>query len=517
VLKFENGDKAARALNNLRGEKIGNKMLQVDFNKRLNFVHALNRRSQSSSPNSGGRTRQVAAVTAITAATALANRPRSDAMNIQRAVRNESINSCEDNEDDQYEGAAASARSAPVVHRPWEQQQQQQQQRKVLPPSRTFQPLHIVRDLNSKTRRVRTVDVGGGGGGNDDEDSGSSTTASSEGETGGGKQRQRRPRERKRRASAGRKDIESRMQMLNMAEENRIDPANIVTVPASVTVVIRNIVTAATQVMISSTLKGVLSDRKLPYNGFYLTKLRRPPNQKSTEDKFELRIEVNDVLAAQKIVDAMDSLPYGCKKLKPEFANPKEGLEARVYLVLRDFRMGKATWSQFLTRYSSKFAGAGDLNSITISGLRKMSRVAIGESGNGGETTLALVPEVSFGQPPPANSATSFLHPCVVTTLDNLRERVSRALKMFSPYGIPYCKMLAALNATADSKADHILVLPSDNCGVPLEQLLEALNMVRLERDAYGEYKFFEKPPAAVRDGIHQYFYNFSIFFLSFF
>ncbi len=38
VLKFENGEKASRALRNLQGETLGRRALQVDFNRRPNFV-----------------------------------------------------------------------------------------------------------------------------------------------------------------------------------------------------------------------------------------------------------------------------------------------------------------------------------------------------------------------------------------------------------------------------------------------------------------------------------------------
>ena len=48
VLKFESGDKAIRAKKNLHGESCGRRRIQVDFNKRVNFM-ANNRQKRSSS------------------------------------------------------------------------------------------------------------------------------------------------------------------------------------------------------------------------------------------------------------------------------------------------------------------------------------------------------------------------------------------------------------------------------------------------------------------------------------
>ena len=499
VLKFENGDKANRALKIMQGELVGKRPIQVNFNKRLNFVN--NKRSESKSPAPGqafgGRRRPVAEVRAFSTT--------SNELPSARALAGETdflnnVNSDEGDEDDDgevfvidvvEEPENAIAASFPV--------EPKIDQRKRGPlPKGVFLPLCIERDLNSQRRKVKSDGQrDNDNGSRNDEDAYDSTTTTSSGrpESLNGRPKKQSRRRRSRRRNRSTEDIEERLDLVSVSDGN----ADVIDVPPPVVVVVGNIVTQAKETAVKSALGAALSERRAFYTAISVERVRPPAPNDDESIHYECRIDFEEVDTAQKVVDFMSAFPYGREKLAPRFQDPLDGVKARLLEIIKDDPADAVSLQDLKLKYRSKF-GPQDTDSITVGRLNSIAQLEVRNLG-GFEVTVALrtrlhpkyAAAIQLPLPLAASLDTSYIHPCVHTTLENLKERLRKAMETFAPYGIPYSKILLALNATAAVNDQGIGVMPAERGGVPLEQLMEATGMIKLERDSYGEYKFVPK------------------------
>ena len=504
VLKFENGDKANRALKIMQGELVGKRRIQVNFNKRLNFV--TNKRSESKSPAPGrgqasaGRRRPVAEVRAFSTT--------SNELPPPRAVAGETdflndVNSGDGDDDDgdvlviDVEEEPENAFAAPFSAGP------KVDQRKRGPLTKgVFLPLCIERDLNSQRRKVKSAgqrynDYGS----RNEEDAYDSTTTTSSGcpesLNGRPKKETARPgrRRRSRRRNQSTEDIEERLDMISVSDGN----VDVIDVPPPVVVVIGNIVTQAKETAVKSALGVALAERNVFYTAISVERMRPPAPNDDESIHYECRIDLEEVDTAQTVVNFMSAFPYGREKLAPRFEDPLDAVKARLLELLKADTADAVTLKDLKLKYGSKF-GRQDMDSITVGRLKSMPQLEVRNLG-GFEVRVALhsrrrptyAAAEALAMPLPASLDISYIHPCVHTTLENLKERLHKAVETYAPYGIPYNKIVSALNATAVSNDQEIGVMPAERGGAPLEQLMEATGMIKLERDSYGEYKFVPK------------------------
>ena len=508
VLKFENGDKANRALKIMAGELVGKRRIHVDFNKRLNYVN--NKRSESKSPAPaqafGGRRRPVAEVRAFS--TTSNELPSGRALAGETEFPND-VNSDEGDGNDgdafviDVEEESENAISAPLSTRPKEDQHKRERLPKSL-----FLPLCIERDLNSQRRKVKSVGHRyNNNGSRNDEDAYDSTATNSSDcpESLNGrrpkKQNVRPGRRRKsRRRNQSTEDIEERIDMISVSDGN----ADVIDVPPPVVVVVGNIVTQAKETAVKSALGEALKERKVFYTAITVQRVRPPAPNDDESIHYECRIDLEEVDTAQTVVNFMSSFPYGREKLAPRFEDPLDAVKARLLEMLKDESADAVFLKDLKLKYGSKF-NRQDMDSITVGRLKSMPQLEVRNLG-GFDVTVALrsrrrppyVASVGLPLPMPASVDISYIHPCVHTTLENLKERLHKAMETYAPYGIPYSKILSALNATV-SGGQGIGVMPAERGGVPLEQLMEATGMIKLERDSYGEYKFVPKDANRVK------------------
>ena len=502
VLKFENGDKAKRALKIMQGELVGKRCIQVNFNKRLNFVN--NKRSESKSPGPtqaySGRRRPVAEVRAF--GTAPNDLPSA------RALGRDDVNSGDGGENDadvlvvDVEEENENEVAAPLPPKV------DQHKRGPLPKG-VFLPLCIERDLNSQRRKVMSVGQRhNNNGSRNDEDAYDSTTTTSSGcpESLSGRPKKRSARPSRRRKS--RKRNQSREEMEERFGTMLVSDGNVVDVPAPVVVVVGNIVTQAKETAVKSAMGEALRERKVFYTAITVERARPPVLDHQEAIHYECRIDLEEVDTAQTVVNFMSAFPYGREKLATRFEDPLDPVKARVLQTLKDEPVDALSLKDLKLKYVSKF-GRQDVGSINVGLLRSLPQLEV-TSQAGFEVTIGLLSRhrnspyaagLRMPLPLPSSSDLSYLHPCVHTTLENLKERLQKAMETYAPYGIPYSKMLSALNATADREDQRIGVMPADRGGVPLEQLMEGTGMIRLERDSYGEYKFVPRGTNRVKAG----------------
>ena len=485
VLKFENGDKASRALKTMKGEMVGNRKIQVDFNRRLNFVAALNRRSQSASPSPSppATTRPTAAVTPVRPTGA---RPRQ--ASLQRTIRNDPAAYSSTTDDD---GEAAVAAATPL--RPGG----------IAGPSSssssfgiTYTPLRVQRNLtgSNATRSVHAVE-------GDDRD-GNSNNGNSSASSDSSRRSPRRPRRKRKGSSQSRlttmgqleRQMESAVLTSSAAEDD-----DIVTVSASVMTVIRNIVTPKNKKEATKALKAILAKRKISYNVFSIRQLLGDVGAADRLAHFECEIETEDLASAQRVVDCMDGFAFDAGRIQADFVNEDEGVRARVLSLLQSTTpAGEAsavlTAEGLRTKYLQRY-GEGrkdDLSRLTVENLRRMPDLSLARRGDG-QRTVDIRQEPSLRRK--RGSVISLLHPVVFTSLENLRERLQMALTIYAHYGIPYIKIMEALNATTADR-ERTIVESNRPGGVPLEQLIEATGVAKLIKTPSGEVKYFRKPSA---------------------
>ena len=502
VLKFENGDKANRALKIMQGELVGKRRIQVNFNKRLNFVN--NKRSESKSPapaqSLGGRRRPVAEVRAFS--TTSNELPSSRTMAEDTDFLND-VNNDEgdDNDGDVFvidvEEEDENALSAPLLTRSKKDKRQRE------PPQKNiFLPLCIERHINSQRRKVKSVGHRyHNNGSRNDEDAYDSTTTNSSDcpESLNGRQKKqiarpgRRRKSRKRNQSAD--NIEERIDMISVSDDN----ADVIDVPPPVVVVVGNIVTQAKETAVKSALGEALKERKVFCTAITVQRVKPPAHNDDESIHYECLIDLEELDTAHTVVNFMSSFPYGREKLAPRFEDPLDAVKARLLEILKDESADAVSLKDLKLKYGSKY-GRQDMDFITIGRLRSMPQLEV-RNLSGFEVIVALrsrrhQPHAAYvGRPlpKPASVDLSYIHPCVHATLENLKERLHMAMEAYAPYGIPYNKILLALNATAVSVDQRIGIMPAERGGVPLEQLMEATGMIMLERDSYGEYKFVPK------------------------
>ena len=507
VLKFENGDKANRALKIMQGEFVGKRRIQVNFNKRLNFVNTKRSQSVSPSPAQPGagrwRPRPVAQVRAFTSTSNNASSIRAVTAT-EDAFLND-VNSDDDGADvfvvDVEESAAEvseneESKEAPATSLtsgdtgPRRERHKQQQQLT----GRVFLPLRVERDLNSQRRKVKPVFQKGNDNGSRNEEEAcaydSATTTSS-----GCLEDKARPTRRRRRRSRKRNPmpeaLEERLDSFMIGSVRDGNVTDVVDVPPPVVVVISNIVTQAKESAVERSFRAALADRRVFYTAIAV---KRIPNNddESSCCQYECRIEFEEADTAQTVVNFMSAFPYGREKLMPQFEDYQTAVKARTLNILKNSSSETASLKDLKSEYGAKF-GRQDLDAITVDCLKSMPQLEVRNLG-GFDVRVALRSRRAYASTAAVSLPLPFkslILPCVKTTLDNLKERLQKAVASYAPYGIPYSKLLSALNTPVVNRDDQVIrEVPAKLGGVPLEQLVEAVGVVRLEQDSYGEYKF---------------------------
>ena len=149
------------------------------------------------------------------------------------------------------------------------------------------------------------------------------------------------------------------------------------------------------------------------------------------------------------VVNFMSAFPYGREKLAPRFEDPLDAVKARLLELLKADTADAVTLKDLKLKYGSKF-GRQDMDSITVGRLKSMPQLEVRNLG-GFEVRVALhsrrrptyAAAEALAMPLPASLDISYIHPCVHTTLENLKERLHKAVETYAPYGIPYNKIVS--------------------------------------------------------------------------
>ena len=286
-------------------------------------------------------------------------------------------------------------------------------------------------------------------------------------------------------------DLEERLDSFMIGSVSDGNVTDVVDVPPPVVVVISNIVTQAKESAVERSFRTALADRRVFYTAIAVKRMPDNDDDYSSSCHYECRIEFEDADTAQTVVNFMSAFPYGREKLMPHFEDCQTAVKARILNILKNSSSDTASLKDLKSEYGAKF-GRQDLGAITVDCLKSMPQLEVRNLG-GFDVRVALrsrrgcASTAWVSLPLPFNP---FILPCVKTTLENLKERLQKAVATYAPYGIPYSKMLSALNASVVSPDQVIRVVPAERGGVPLEQLMQAAGVVRVERDSYGEYKF---------------------------
>lgn len=422
VLKFDNGDKANRALKNLPGCMVGHRKLVVEYNDRLSLGKS---RASSSSPR-----RPVASVEGVS--TAVVD-PRFCPLSVQRV--------------NVVKGLASSRR---VRH------------------GSTSSNEEAPAKSNSKASRPRRSRRGQGSRNNSPQEA---------------------------------QEIANSLGILDIGDESDNDSSS--TTNSDVVIIL----TSDTPLQ-PRFIDNILNDDSLRVKSM------------SQESKWKCLATVQDLNAGRSLIDSLDGAT-GPGKIAARFQDFRHERDANVASLISDQPNGKMDLFPLLREYQNKYGCPLDLESLkhssivnlneddrTVSLLKgkiRKNRKGVPKSTatvhfNDGACTSSSAVN-SYSNSPlcshhdrRAQASDDFVLPTVVAKLGTITDLLDLALKEH-PQGLHLESLLFCLNAMTSSPKYLIRVAKPEDGGVPLEQLVEATEMV--ERVQEGHVTFLRRKIAA--------------------